>query len=676
MHTSTIVEVNIPIDGNTWKYVAYDSDTMGSLIRLYYSNNTAGSWTPYSKNPILGPRNYQYRWPSTTLSNGVFNMFVEDRSNGTLERWTSTNAINYTFAENITSGGLQYKNPFIWQNPNDNRWYLYYHDYVGSSEGIKVRSASSITALKTAVDITVVSRNMPFGSPTMMYYNGKYWLLGEIEQGSPWQIVAYCSSTSASSGFVETANSPFIINDESCPMLFLTQNQKAYLFTTVNSAQWYESSREVYLNSSTTVRTTDLSNYQERIVVNYGSGTSQADNVYLNGRCQTDFKDIRFTWFNTSSNKEIECPYWIEQTTSGLKAVFWVKIPQISSINNSTMYIYYGRYTTVPTTSNGNATFEFFDDFSGDLSKYTAVGGTWQIQNGELVAQTTAFGQRLRVNNFVLANGTVHVNAKWISGTYFESGICARGQAPNEQNNGYLTFQSTFTNDLRQKIVVRSNGATAPLVSQGITSPTANVTYSYIFKLYGNTLRSSISPLYSTEIVTKNSAFSSGTLCLFSWSNSVENVRYSNLFVTKYVYPEPTQLGWYSEEANPNPPPAPTPTPTPAPTATPTSTPTPTPTPTQTPTPTSTPSPTPAPTTQTPRPTTNPTVSPTTTANPTLTPSQTPTNQPSTTTTSGPEISPPNPFNAVTIAIISVVVVAIVLSSVVLLKTSKRLGKH
>ena len=47
-------------------------------------------------------------------------MFVEDYTGGTLERWSSTDGIHYTFVENVKSGGNQYKNPFIWLNPNDN----------------------------------------------------------------------------------------------------------------------------------------------------------------------------------------------------------------------------------------------------------------------------------------------------------------------------------------------------------------------------------------------------------------------------------------------------------------------------------------------------------------------------------------------------------------------------
>jgi hypothetical protein len=547
VHNDSIIEVDKVVDGNTWKYLAYDCDPVGTIIRLYYSNNTAGPWTAYSGNPILGPRADYYRWPSTTYVNGVFYMFVEDYTGGTLERWNSTDGIHYTFMENVKSGGNQYKNPFIWYNINDNKWYLYSHDSVGATtENLKVRSASSLDGLKSASDSIVVSRTMPFGSATMMYNDGKYWLLAEILQGTQWQVVAYCSTISASSGFVEAANSPILTADEACPMLFLAPDKlHAYLFTTTNSNAWIHFEREVYLNSPTTPPTIDLSNYQIRIVVNYGAGTSSGDTVYLNGHCKTDFRDVRFTWFNSTLNSEVECSYWIEQSTASSNATFWVKIPQITS--NSAMYIYYGK-SSATTTSSGDSTFEFFDDFSGNLNKWTTVGGTWQIQNGELVAQTTGFGQRLRANNFVFSNDSVHVKAEWVSGTYFEGGPYVRGQSPNEQNNGYMTLLSTWSEANRNRISSMTNGFENELASQGTTNPSKNIWYSYIFKLFGNTLKSSVSPLYPTEISALDSTFTAGTLCLLSWSGASENVHYDNVFVTKYANPEPTQATWYSEE--------------------------------------------------------------------------------------------------------------------------------
>jgi hypothetical protein len=252
VHSDTITEVDKSADGKTWKYFAYDSDPLGTMIRLYYTNDPSGTWTPYSQNPIIGTKANYYRWPSTTYVSGVFNMFIEDRTGGTLERWTSTDGIHYTFLENVKIGGNEYKNPFIWFNDNDNKWYLYSHDAISSGvgESLKVRSASSLDGLKTASDTTIVSRNNDFGSPTMMFYNGVYWLLGEIEVGTQWQVVAYYSTTSPSSGFVEAGNSPVITTDESCPMLFLTQDKlNAYLYTIAINGAWYTYTHRVNINN-------------------------------------------------------------------------------------------------------------------------------------------------------------------------------------------------------------------------------------------------------------------------------------------------------------------------------------------------------------------------------------------------------------------------------------------
>ncbi len=588
VHNSTIVEVNKRVDGHTWKYLAYDCDAVGFQIRLYYSNDTAGVWYPYSQNPILGPKNNYYRWPSTTYINGAFHMFLESRTTGTLERWTSTDGIKFTFLENVKVGGNEYKNPFIWFNINDNKWYLYTHDAVGNVESIKVRSAGALDGLKTASDSVIVSQmNFLFGSPSVMFYDDRYWLLAEILIGKQWHILAYYSNSPAS-GFVETTNSPIMINDEACPMIFFTPDQsRVLLYTTTNSGTWYQKTHEVYLTSPIIPQPVDLADYQIKLTVNYGNGTSAGDNVQLNGQCKPDFSDVRFTWYNETLNSEVECPYWIEQLTPGSQAVFWVKIPKIPSTGTSTLYIYYGN-SDAATTSNGDATFDFFDDFSGDLNKWTVLGGSWQVQNGELGTQTSAFGHRLRANNFVFGSHSVHVNVKWVSGTYFEAGPYVRAQSANELNNGYITFLSARTS-VSQRIAIRADGITFALASQGTTSPSPNEWYSYTFKLSGNVLRSSISPLYPTEINARNGAFSTGTLCLFSWSNVSENVHYDNLFVTKYSYPEPAQASWYSEEKvesiQPTPTPSPTPEPTPNPTAAPQPTPTAAPVPTPSPPP-------------------------------------------------------------------------------------------
>ena len=258
VHSDTIIEVDMPVDGNTWKYLAYDSEPNGAYINLYYSNDTGGVWTAYSGNPILGPAGADYfRWPSTTFVNGVFYMFIEDYSENALQLVTSTDGINYAYNQTVMVGGTAYKNPFVWFNPNDDQWYLYSHQTNGVENDIIVRHASTLDGLQSASDSIVVSRNQPFGSATMMYYSGRYWLLGEIEtfvgpsQTPQWEVVAYYSTTSASSGFIEVGNSPILTQDEACPMLFLTPDQShAYLYTTVTHDVWYVTTHEINLTSS------------------------------------------------------------------------------------------------------------------------------------------------------------------------------------------------------------------------------------------------------------------------------------------------------------------------------------------------------------------------------------------------------------------------------------------
>ncbi|MCJ7635377.1 DUF2341 domain-containing protein, partial [Candidatus Bathyarchaeota archaeon] len=555
VHTTTIVEINTIVDGATRKYLAYDSDSAGSRIRLYYADDINGSWTAYSGNPILGPSAYHYRWPSVAPVNGTFQMFLTDLTDGALERWTSIDGINYEFAENVKVGGNQWKNPFIWLNPNDNRWYLYSHDSSGGIEYIKVRSAVSIEDLSKQSDVIVFGRAGFLGSPTVTYSGGQYWLLAEILDGGVWKTIAYYSTTSPISGFKECKNSPVMTDDEACPMLFLTSDQtQAYLFSDKGNSIWHQLTRSVYLNATNAQSSEKVTDYQMRITAHFGNGADSGEDVYLNGHARTDFGDVRFMWLNSSTGSEVECYYWVETLKTGDSAQFWVKIPEISSGNiaggtNNTVYVYYGNNEAV-TASNRDATLDFYDDFNGNLSKWTVLGGTWQIQDGELSAETTSFGQRIRANGFTFGNNSVHVKIEWISGTYFENGPYVRGQPPNEQYNGYVTFLSTWGGDLRHRISKMSGSTETTFAGQGTVNPSKNVWYSCVFSLFGNTLKSIIGPLYASEIVGADSGFKSGTLCLFSWSASSENVYFDDLFVTKYLDPEPGHGGWGSETAS------------------------------------------------------------------------------------------------------------------------------
>ena len=78
-------------------------------------------------------------------------------------------------------------------------------------------------------------------------------------------------------------------------------------------------------------------------------------------------------------NPEIKIPYWIESKSNREWAKVWIKVPEIPASSTATVYMYYGNTTPVESKSNGDAVFEFFDDFEGNdinTSKWTFVRGS------------------------------------------------------------------------------------------------------------------------------------------------------------------------------------------------------------------------------------------------------------------------------------------------------------
>ncbi|MEW6607701.1 MAG: DUF2341 domain-containing protein [bacterium] len=83
----------------------------------------------------------------------------------------------------------------------------------------------------------------------------------------------------------------------------------------------------------------------------------------------SDGSDIRFTYWNGASETEI--PYWIERWDSGAQqAKVWTKVPNIRESDTSTIYLYYGNLGA-SSASNGDATFDIFEDFNVDDDEWT-----------------------------------------------------------------------------------------------------------------------------------------------------------------------------------------------------------------------------------------------------------------------------------------------------------------
>ena len=91
-------------------------------------------------------------------------------------------------------------------------------------------------------------------------------------------------------------------------------------------------------------------------------------------RVNADGSDIRFTLYNQSSDNESLLSYWIEEWNTSGESKIWVRISKIPANRNATLYMYYGNPDSL-SMSDGDKTFEFFDDFEdGDISDWSEYG--------------------------------------------------------------------------------------------------------------------------------------------------------------------------------------------------------------------------------------------------------------------------------------------------------------
>lgn len=137
--------------------------------------------------------------------------------------------------------------------------------------------------------------------------------------------------------------------------------------------------------------------YQVKFRVYRGTGADSANTVYLNGKCQGDFDDIRFT--DTEGNI---FNHWVQAKTTDY-ADIWVNVGVDLSINQ-TIYIYYGN-SNAQSISDFDATFIFGETWeSPDLntSKWTVEAGTATINTDQRYVSLSAGGaMRSTMTNIV-----------------------------------------------------------------------------------------------------------------------------------------------------------------------------------------------------------------------------------------------------------------------------------
>lgn len=250
---SKICEVNKEIDGKIWKYLAYASNIRGSEIKLYYTDDLDSEWISYSKNPILDSKNEnQFRWPNTVWDGKIFHMFLDNLDYRQIEHWTSEDGIHFVFnsiihIENRNCGERHPSyGPFVWLNPNDNKWYLYWRD--ANEEKIKVNISDDLNRFERCTNIDVINSSESFPSLTasasILFCDGIYWLLLEGEIDKIWKTFAFYSE-SPISNFKPYGE--ILSNGDACGMQYYdSEGKNIYLYiSNCNGNGWRERTYQV-----------------------------------------------------------------------------------------------------------------------------------------------------------------------------------------------------------------------------------------------------------------------------------------------------------------------------------------------------------------------------------------------------------------------------------------------
>jgi len=126
--------------------------------------------------------------------------------------------------------------------------------------------------------------------------------------------------------------------------------KKAYMAYILPDGNLYMYRRKIRI---TELSGNTLTDYQIKIEIGAG------DPIFAHARSAGE--DIRFCYYP----EEEMLSYWIEKFDPvAEEAIIWVKVPEIPANSEIEIYMYYGN-PTVASASDGDATFEFFDDFDG-----------------------------------------------------------------------------------------------------------------------------------------------------------------------------------------------------------------------------------------------------------------------------------------------------------------------
>jgi hypothetical protein len=287
-----------------------------------------------------------------------------------------------------------------------------------------------------------------------------------------------------------------------------------------------------------------LSNYQVKVVLNSSFNYS---------KCAPDGSDISFL----NSSKTGTFYHWIESWNTSGNSIIWVNVTSVAGSAVTTMYMYYGEKGNSGRNS-GNSTFDFFDDFSGGLGKwtidenntdaitiYSSAGNpspSLRHDPDSTQYRNAYYDTRMMTQDYQITDGIISYDL-YVSGTSraihqfgyrvdsleFGSGYAWRLQSTSA-DGGFFNFNSGAWSAF---------GAAYPAVSFGTW-------YSVQVNVSGSNYNASVNPGSSVS-ASNSSKISAGKLVSHIHATATDYyVLLDNVKVRKYASPEPSVV--FSDE--------------------------------------------------------------------------------------------------------------------------------
>ena len=274
-------------------------------------------------------------------------------------------------------------------------------------------------------------------------------------------------------------------------------------------------------------------NYQVKIVVDFGSGLDSGGMVYLDGKCETDFGDIRFT----DNDGDIELDYWLESKTDSDNAVFWVEVADDLNAGDVVIYIYYGN-DAVSTTSNGMDTFLLFDDFA-NLDAWSILDGSWSISFGRAYQSGSDVNSRIYQ---IFQHSDVAISMYAINTENGDVGVYARSDGDTVSWDMYASNWHPIIANTGILKFISGSKTVLDLFSSTIT----NSWQIFSMRMYNDELFAYRDDSLDGEATDNYKAGDDYIFLKFKGIGYIDWV-----FVRKYVDPEPVHGVWGEEEAPP-----------------------------------------------------------------------------------------------------------------------------